>query len=84
MENRDTIAAVSTPLGIGGIGIIRFSGPRAWPIARKLFVPHRPAAEIKPHHLVLGRIFDPANHQSLDEVFLSYMAAPKTYTREDL
>ena len=84
LENRETIAAVSTPLGIGGIGIIRLSGPRAWPIARKLFIPHRPASSIKTHHLYLGRIFDPTTHQSLDEVFLSYMAAPKTYTREDL
>ena len=84
MENRETIAAVSTPSGIGGIGIIRLSGPRAWPIARKLFIPHRPAAEIKTRHLYLGRILDPATHQSLDEVFLSFMAAPKTYTREDL
>jgi tRNA modification GTPase len=84
MGNRETIAAVSTPLGIGGIGIIRLSGPRAWPIARKLFIPHQPASSIKTHHLYLGRILDPATHQSLDEVFLSYMAAPKTYTREDL
>jgi len=84
MENRETIAAVSTPLGIGGIGIIRLSGPRSWPIARKLFIPHRPASRIKTHHLYLGRILDPTSHQSLDEVFLSYMAAPKTYTREDL
>ena len=84
MENRETIAAVSTPSGIGGIGIIRLSGPRAWPIARRLFVPHRPASRIKTHHLYLGRILDPDTHQSLDEVFLSYMAAPKTYTREDL
>ncbi len=84
MENRETIAAVSTPLGIGGIGIIRLSGPRAWSIARKLFIPHRPASGIKTHHLYLGRILDPATHQSLDEVFLSYLAAPKTYTREDL
>jgi tRNA modification GTPase len=84
MENRETIAAVSTPSGIGGIGIIRLSGPRAWPIARRLFVPHRPASRIKTHHLYLGRMVDPATHQSLDEVFLSYMAAPKTYTREDL
>jgi tRNA modification GTPase len=84
MENRETIAAVSTPSGIGGIGIIRLSGPRAWPIARRLFVPHRPASKIKTRHLYLGRILDPDTHQSLDEVFLSYMAAPKTYTREDL
>ena len=84
MENRETIAAVSTPSGIGAIGIIRLSGPRAWPIARKLFIPHRPASRIKTHHLYLGRILDPATRQPLDEVFLSYMAAPKTYTREDL
>jgi len=84
MGNRETIAAVSTPLGTGGIGIIRLSGPRAWPIARKLFIPHRPASRIKTHHLYLGWILDPTTHQFLDEVFLSYMAAPKTYTREDL
>jgi tRNA modification GTPase len=84
MENRETIAAVSTPLGVGGIGIIRLSGSRARAIARDLFVPHRPSSSLKTHQLYLGRIIDPATRQIIYEVFLSYMAAPKTYTREDL
>jgi tRNA modification GTPase len=84
MENRETIAAVSTPLGVGGIGIIRLSGSRAWSIARDLFVPHRPSSSLNTHQLSLGQIVDPATRQVIDEVFLSRMAAPKTYTREDL
>lgn len=76
---RDTIAAVSTPLGEGGIGIVRLSGPDALSIAAKLF-----ARPLQDRRLVYGRITDPDTGEAVDEVLASYMAAPRTYTREDI
>ncbi len=75
----DTIAALSTPLGEGGIGIVRLSGPDALAIAQKVF--HHP---LQDRLLVYGHIIDPATKEVVDEVLVSYMAAPHTYTREDI
>ena len=75
----DTIAALSTPIGEGGIGIVRLSGPNALAIAQKVF--HRP---LQDRRLVYGHIIDPATKEVVDEVLVSYMAAPHTYTREDI
>ena len=55
----DTIAAISTPIGEAGIGIVRLSGPRAYAIARRLFRPHRPRPTWQSHRLYLGHIVDP-------------------------
>ena len=55
----DTIAAISTPLGEAGIGIVRLSGPRAYAIARRLFRPHKPRQPWRSHRLYLGHIVDP-------------------------
>ncbi|MHB1134184.1 MAG: tRNA uridine-5-carboxymethylaminomethyl(34) synthesis GTPase MnmE [Chloroflexota bacterium] len=82
----DTIAAISTPIGEGGIGIVRLSGERALAIARGLFrragdeLPARPRS----HHLYHGWVFDPASGERVDEALLAYMRAPRTYTREDV
>jgi tRNA modification GTPase len=75
----DTIAALSTPLGEGGIGIVRLSGTSALAITEKLF--HHP---LKDRRLVYGHIIDPSTKEVVDEVLVSYMAAPHTYTREDI
>jgi tRNA modification GTPase len=75
----DTIVALSTPLGEGGIGIVRLSGPHALAIAEKVF-----PRSLKDHRLVFGYIIDPATDEVVDEVLVSYMAAPHTYTREDI
>ena len=80
----DTIAALSTPPGPAGIGIIRISGPEAVRIAGLLFRPHRPLREWKSHQLVLGSLIDPSTQVALDEVLVSVMKAPHTYTREDV
>ncbi|MHB1295442.1 MAG: tRNA uridine-5-carboxymethylaminomethyl(34) synthesis GTPase MnmE [Anaerolineae bacterium] len=82
----DTIAAVSTPLGQGGIGIVRLSGPDVLSIARRLFVPSGRAWAANPasHHLYHGAIVDPATGRRVDEVLLAYMRAPRTYTRQDV
>lgn len=76
---QDTIAAISTPLGEGGIGIVRLSGEKAREIARKLFT--RPLAD---RRLVYGHIVDPQTGETVDEVLVSFLAAPHTYTREDV
>jgi len=81
----DTIAALSTPLGQGGIGIIRLSGPQAARLATRLFRPRHPVAEPWPsHRLLLGHIIDPASGEAVDEVLLCLMRAPRSYTREDV
>lgn len=83
----DTIAAVSTPRGEGGIGIVRLSGPDALPIAEKIFRPHRDQlhiSEIKTHTLTYGHTVDPETDEPVDEVLVSVMRAPGTYTREDI
>jgi tRNA modification GTPase len=79
----DTIAAISTPLGEAGIGIVRLSGPQALAIARPLFRPRRPRPLLQSHRLYLGHFLDPEGNV-LDEVLLTYMQAPHTYTREDV
>jgi tRNA modification GTPase len=82
-EAGDTIAAISTPPGEAGIGIVRLSGPQAEDIARQLFRPRRPREPWQSHRLYLGHILDSRGHV-LDEVLLTLMRAPHTYTREDV
>lgn len=79
----DTIAAISTPLGEAGIGIVRLSGPEAEAIARQLFRPRRPVQRWRSHQLYLGHILD-SQGRIIDEVFLTFMRAPHSYTREDV
>jgi tRNA modification GTPase len=79
----DTIAAISTPPGEAGIGLVRLSGPRAAAIARTIFRPHRPRRFWRSHQLYLGHIVDPQG-EIIDEVLLTWMQAPHTYTREDV
>jgi tRNA modification GTPase len=83
-SNEDTIAAVATPAGQAGIGIVRMSGPEARKIAGRIFRPSNPMRSFQSHRLYLGHLIDPANGTAIDEVLVSYMAAPHTYTREDV
>ncbi len=83
MEDADTICAISTPPGEGGIGIIRISGNKAHPILKKIFRPRRQRGSFSPRMLCLGDIIDPENNEALDEVLSVLMNAPQTYTRED-
>lgn len=82
--NNDTIAAVSTPFGKAGIGIIRISGSRAEEIAKKIFMAGKSLRGLESHRLYLGRLIDPSSGQMIDEVLLSFMKAPNSYTREDV
>jgi len=80
----ETIAAISTPLGESGIGIVRMSGPLSGVIARKLFKPKKTPISFVSHHFHYGELIDPKNGNPIDEVLVVLMQAPKTYTREDI
>jgi tRNA modification GTPase len=82
----DTIAAIATPLGEGGLGVIRVSGPQATAIVRTVFRDRRgrPVEQFRSHRVRFGRLIDPRTGATLDEVLLTYMRAPRSYTREDV
>jgi len=82
--DRDTVAAISTPFGAGGIGIVRLSGADASRVARRVFFPRRPRETLDSHRLLYGHIRDPRDGSLVDEVLLTWMRAPHTYTREDM
>jgi len=80
----DTIAAIATPHGESGIGIVRISGPLSEKVATRLFRSKKRLSRLQSHHLYYGEIIDPDNGKSIDEVLLTLMRKPKTYTREDV
>lgn len=79
----DTIAAISTPVGEGAVSIVRLSGDEAIKIADKLFS-RKNLYEVNSHTLHYGKIVNPNNDEVIDEVIVSVMKAPKTFTREDV
>jgi tRNA modification GTPase len=83
MYIQDTIAAISTSLGEGGVGIIRVSGPEAERIAGKIFS-RKPDGGLESHRFYYGSIYDPIDGAPLDETLVVLMRAPRSYTREDL
>ncbi len=81
----DTIAAIATPPGYGGIGVVRVSGPDAFDIVLPLL--RRPGGDtaLPPSHtLTYGHIVAPDTQEILDETLVAFMRAPHTYTREDV
>lgn len=82
MEN--TIAAISTAMGNGGIGIVRMSGEKSFEILEKIFRPKNKDAFIKGYQIKYGNIVDPRNEEIIDEVLVSYFVSPKSYTTEDM
>lgn len=83
----DTIAAISTPIGEGGIGIVRLSGRDAFRIAGRIFRPARLKTQdsgFKTHTIHYGHIVNSESGDVIDEVLVSFMKAPATYTREDV
>ncbi|MDI3480854.1 MAG: tRNA modification GTPase [Tepidanaerobacteraceae bacterium] len=84
MKNNETIVAISTPLGEGGIGIVRMSGDKSFEITKKIFVPAKEIKDIKSRHLYLGHIIDPEKGYKIDEVLTAFFKSPHTYTREDM
>lgn len=79
----DTIAAISTAVGEGAIGIVRLSGPEAIEISNKLFKGNN-LHEVSSHTIHYGHIVDPVTNEKLDEVMTSVLKEPKTFTKEDI
>ncbi len=79
----DTIVAIATPPGCGGIGIVRVSGPDAEQIARRVFR-GKPGGDFDSHRLYYGRLVHPADAVLIDEGMAVLMRAPRSYTREDV
>jgi tRNA modification GTPase len=83
----DTIAAIATPPGEGGIGVIKISGPEALSLLTLLFRPVPDTSNGRqpiPRHLHYGYVLDPASGEKVDEVLAAYMPAPHSYTRQDV
>lgn len=78
----NTIAAISTPIGHGGIGIVRMSGAESLNILKKVFVPKNDS-EFRPYTVKFGNIINDEGNV-LDQVLVSFFKAPKTYTGEDI
>lgn len=82
IDEFDTIAAISTPLGMGGVGVIRVSGNRAFEILTKIFEGKTPVDKFKPSRFYHGHIIDDKN--ILDEVIILPFFAPNSYTGENV
>ncbi|MER2111456.1 MAG: tRNA uridine-5-carboxymethylaminomethyl(34) synthesis GTPase MnmE [Solibacillus isronensis] len=82
----DTIAAISTPMGEGAIAIVRLSGDEAVAIADKIFKSpnHKRLTDVATHTIHYGHLIDPKTGEVVEEVMLSLMRGPKTFTREDV
>jgi tRNA modification GTPase len=80
----DTIVAISTPFGAGGIGIVRISGPDAERTAEKIFQPKTPPERYASHRFTYGHVLDPRDDSVVDEALMVLMRGPNTYTREDV
>ena len=82
----DAIAAISTPIGSGGIGIVRISGEESLNIADKIFksADGKKLTEKKSHTITYGHVIDPKTGDVIDEVLVSVMLTPRTYTKENI
>lgn len=85
MYHKDTITAISTPVAIGAIGIIRISGPDALNILSRIFVSNKFNCDSPvSHHLYYGTIIDTDDKSDIDSVLIAYMKSPKSFTGEDI
>jgi tRNA modification GTPase len=82
MNFKDTIAAIATPSGIGGIGVIRISGADAENIAYSIFRPHL-KGRLFSHRLYHGNIVSVETNETIDEVLIAFFRGPHSYTGED-
>jgi tRNA modification GTPase len=81
----DTVAAIATPIGPGGIGMIRVSGPEAFDFASRFFKNHsgKSVVDFPSHTVHLGLVVHPETREPIDQALLSVFRAPKSYTGED-
>jgi len=84
MYVEDTIAAIGTPVGEGGIGVIRISGPDAPALARRLVRRGNKNGDFESHRFYYGAVLDPDTGEAVDEVMAVLMVAPRSYTMEDV
>lgn len=86
MMHTETISAIATSVGEGGIGIVRLSGDKALEIAKNIFVPksNKKFEDIPSHHVTYGQIVDKKNNYVIDECLLLTMHGPHSYTCEDV
>jgi len=80
----DTIIAVSTPLGFGGLGVIRLSGKQSLSIAKIIFKPKNNKNSFLPRKTILGNLYDIKHNEIFEEAYLTFFPAPKSYTTEDV
>ena len=80
----DTIIAVSTPIGYGGLGIVRLSGQDALVIAKKIFRPKKREANFPPRCSILGNLYQFERKEFFEEAYLTYFPQPHSYTQEDV
>jgi len=80
----DTIVAISTPVGQGGLGIVRLSGQRSLPVAKKIFRPKKKGVKILGRRPLLGNLLDFEQKEFFEEAFLTWYPQPHTYTKEDM
>lgn len=84
MMEFDTIAAISTPMGEGAIAIVRLSGPKAVETANRVYRGANRLTDVPTHTIHYGKLVEQTTEQVVDEVMVSVMRAPKTFTREDV
>lgn len=86
MKDFDTICAIATALGEGGIAIIRISGDKALDITSKVFKAknNQDIKEMKSYTMKYGHIYDIKSNELIDEVIISYMKGPRSFTAEDV
>ena len=83
-EARLLWTSISTPMGEGAIGIVRLSGPQAIEIGDILYKGKKKLSEVETHTINYGHIIDPETNETVEEVMVSVLRAPKTFTREDI
>ena len=79
----DTIAAIATPLGVGGVGNVRISGEEALRIFQQLFSSTN-GTQIESHKMLHGWVLDPKTTEKTDKILACYMKSPKSFTGEDV
>ena len=83
MHLDDTIVAIATPPGRGGIGVVRLSGAEATSIARPMLrLAHH--ADLEPNRTHFGELIDPTTNGRIDEVVVTYFSKPHSYTTDDV
>src|SRR5260370_41171697 len=81
MNLDDTIVAIATPSGRGGIGVVRISGPESKQIAGVML---RHKRELEPGRAVFAELIDPETSERIDEVVVTHFARPHSYTNDDV